>query len=262
MMRPTGGAWSCTRPASSSRDRRHAPGRGDCATRARRRVCRCRSARVLGTRGRLRIMRSALGAPGRRASRRGADPRLRPAADVGRLHAERAPALAIARQAALGSALQAFMPGRRRNARARAGACRGVFSLAAAIERWRRGRRSAARRRMLRRAQLLSPPTGRLAASARWRRWPATPAPCPADGAPAQQSVRRLAERRHHASDLALALREGFLSVEHIKRYTTTGMATDQGKTSNLNALGSSPQRSTRPSPRSGSPLSACPTRR
>ncbi len=37
--------------------------------------------------------------------------------------------------------------------------------------------------------------------------------------------------------DLALAQREGFESVEHIKRYTTTGMATDQGKTSNLNAL-------------------------
>jgi sarcosine oxidase, subunit alpha len=38
--------------------------------------------------------------------------------------------------------------------------------------------------------------------------------------------------------DLALARREGFESIEHIKRYTTTGMATDQGKTSNLNALG------------------------
>ena len=37
--------------------------------------------------------------------------------------------------------------------------------------------------------------------------------------------------------DLALAQREGFESIEHIKRYTTTGMATDQGKTSNLNAL-------------------------
>ncbi|MGH8265414.1 MAG: 2Fe-2S iron-sulfur cluster-binding protein, partial [Steroidobacteraceae bacterium] len=39
------------------------------------------------------------------------------------------------------------------------------------------------------------------------------------------------------ADDLALAAREGFRSIEHIKRYTTTGMATDQGKTSNLNAL-------------------------
>jgi len=38
--------------------------------------------------------------------------------------------------------------------------------------------------------------------------------------------------------DLSLAVREGFRSIEHVKRYTTTGMATDQGKTSNLNALG------------------------
>jgi sarcosine oxidase subunit alpha len=38
-------------------------------------------------------------------------------------------------------------------------------------------------------------------------------------------------------SDLKLAVREGFRSIEHIKRYTTTGMATDQGKTSNINAL-------------------------
>ena len=42
------------------------------------------------------------------------------------------------------------------------------------------------------------------------------------------------------AKDLALAAREGFRSVEHVKRYTTTGMATDQGKTSNMNALGAS----------------------
>jgi sarcosine oxidase subunit alpha len=40
------------------------------------------------------------------------------------------------------------------------------------------------------------------------------------------------------AKDIALAVREGFRSIEHIKRYTTTGMATDQGKTSNVNALG------------------------
>jgi sarcosine oxidase subunit alpha len=39
------------------------------------------------------------------------------------------------------------------------------------------------------------------------------------------------------ARDIRLAVREGFKSVEHIKRYTTNGMATDQGKTSNLNAL-------------------------
>jgi sarcosine oxidase subunit alpha len=39
------------------------------------------------------------------------------------------------------------------------------------------------------------------------------------------------------AKDVAQALREGFVSVEHVKRYTTCGMATDQGKTSNINAL-------------------------
>ena len=38
-------------------------------------------------------------------------------------------------------------------------------------------------------------------------------------------------------SDVDLAHREGFRSVEHVKRYTTLGMATDQGKTSNLSAL-------------------------
>ena len=37
--------------------------------------------------------------------------------------------------------------------------------------------------------------------------------------------------------DLLLARQEGFTAVEHLKRYTTLGMATDQGKTSNLNAL-------------------------
>jgi sarcosine oxidase subunit alpha len=38
--------------------------------------------------------------------------------------------------------------------------------------------------------------------------------------------------------DIELAAREGFRSVEHVKRYTTLGMATDQGKTSNVNAIG------------------------
>ena len=40
------------------------------------------------------------------------------------------------------------------------------------------------------------------------------------------------------AKDIKTALSEGFQSIEHVKRYTTNGMATDQGKTSNVNALG------------------------
>jgi sarcosine oxidase, subunit alpha len=37
--------------------------------------------------------------------------------------------------------------------------------------------------------------------------------------------------------DVGLAAQENYRSVEHLKRYTTTGMGTDQGKTSNVNAL-------------------------
>lgn len=39
------------------------------------------------------------------------------------------------------------------------------------------------------------------------------------------------------SEDVALAAREGFRSVEHAKRYTTMGMATDQGKTANVTGL-------------------------
>jgi heterotetrameric sarcosine oxidase alpha subunit len=37
--------------------------------------------------------------------------------------------------------------------------------------------------------------------------------------------------------DLDLAVRENYRSIEHVKRYTTLGMGTDQGKTANLNGL-------------------------
>jgi len=39
------------------------------------------------------------------------------------------------------------------------------------------------------------------------------------------------------AADVVQSHREGFVSVEHLKRYTTLGMANDQGRTSNVNAL-------------------------
>ena len=37
--------------------------------------------------------------------------------------------------------------------------------------------------------------------------------------------------------DIQLSHQEGFVSVEHLKRYTTLGMATDQGKNSNVTGL-------------------------
>ncbi len=39
-------------------------------------------------------------------------------------------------------------------------------------------------------------------------------------------------------ADIGLAVRENFVSVEHVKRYTTAGMATDQGKSGNPNVIG------------------------
>ena len=40
------------------------------------------------------------------------------------------------------------------------------------------------------------------------------------------------------ASDIHLAIREGFESIEHVKRYTAMGFGTDQGKTGNINGMG------------------------
>jgi methylglutamate dehydrogenase subunit C len=41
-----------------------------------------------------------------------------------------------------------------------------------------------------------------------------------------------------HVGDLGIAQREGFRHIEHTKRYTTSGMATDQGKLGNVNTIG------------------------
>ena len=54
------------------------------------------------------------------------------------------------------------------------------------------------------------------------------------------------------AADLDLAWREGYRSVEHLKRYTTLGMATDQGKTSNLPGLARLAAAEGRPMPEVG----------
>jgi len=54
------------------------------------------------------------------------------------------------------------------------------------------------------------------------------------------------------AKDLRLAVREGMRSIEHVKRYTTNGMATDQGKMSNVNGLNIAADALGRPAPQVG----------
>ncbi len=57
--------------------------------------------------------------------------------------------------------------------------------------------------------------------------------------APSGDPSRQWVDFMHDVTvaDIELAVRENYVSVEHLKRYTTTGMSADQGKTSNLNAL-------------------------
>ena len=63
--------------------------------------------------------------------------------------------------------------------------------------------------------------------------------PCPAPDAALPDPKHSFIDFQNDvsAADVDLAWREGYRSVEHLKRYTTLGMATDQGKTSNMAAL-------------------------
>ena len=54
------------------------------------------------------------------------------------------------------------------------------------------------------------------------------------------------------AKDIRLAIQEGFESVEHVKRFTTNGMATDQGKLSNMHALAIAAETLGKPIPECG----------
>jgi sarcosine oxidase subunit alpha len=139
---------------------------------------------------------------------------------------------------------QTFLPGVPAERVRCAGACRGVFALEAALADGAATGAAAAR-------EATDPSrTGVRPAAALTRGAPGADASAtPADGEcgfagalpqPRGAHARAFVDWQNDVTtrDLALATREGFRSIEHIKRYTTTGMATDQGKTSNLNALG------------------------
>ncbi|MCM2453424.1 sarcosine oxidase subunit alpha [Agrobacterium vitis] len=60
-----------------------------------------------------------------------------------------------------------------------------------------------------------------------------------AEGAGPDDAVKAFIDFQHDvcAKDIRLAVREGMHSIEHIKRFTTNGMASDQGKLSNMHGL-------------------------
>jgi sarcosine oxidase, subunit alpha len=140
--------------------------------------------------------------------------------------------------------LEAFLPDTPAERVRCAGACRGVFGPERVLADGAAAGAAAAR-------EALDPArTGVRPAGALRRELPADIPDAGAAGAgdgsvgalprPAAARGRAFVDWQNDVTtkDLALALREGFRSIEHVKRYTTTGMATDQGKTSNLNALG------------------------
>ena len=128
----------------------------------------------------------------------------------------------------------AFVPGEARQAQFSAGGCNGTGVLAFALSEGREAGKAAAAACGFRKRGGTSLPKVDVAEEMPIRLiW----------AVPSRQPNRRL--DKHFvdfqndvtAADIALAAREGYRSVEHLKRYTTTGMGTDQGKTSNVNAL-------------------------
>jgi sarcosine oxidase, subunit alpha len=112
--------------------------------------------------------------------------------------------------------LAAFVPGASRQAERSAGACKGSFSLAAALA---EGFGDAA-----------VPACDAAPEEAPMR---------PLWAVPATGHRKRFVDLQNDVGvdDIALAKRENYSSVEHLKRYTALGMGTDQGKTSNVNGL-------------------------
>ncbi|MFN7103167.1 MAG: sarcosine oxidase subunit alpha family protein, partial [Pseudorhizobium sp.] len=75
-----------------------------------------------------------------------------------------------------------------------------------------------------------------------------------AEGAGADTTVKAFVDFQHDvtAKDIRLAVREGMHSIEHIKRFTTNGMASDQGKLSNMHGLAIAAEMLDRPLPKVG----------
>jgi len=75
-----------------------------------------------------------------------------------------------------------------------------------------------------------------------------------AEGAGPDTTVKAFVDFQHDvtAKDIRLAVREGMHSIEHIKRFTTNGMASDQGKLSNMHGLAIAAEMLDRPIPKVG----------
>lgn len=125
--------------------------------------------------------------------------------------------------------LQAFVPGGDLAHFRTAGACRGNFGIVAAVtDGLTAGTAAAGACGHTRLAPLLSAEDGHLSE-------PAESAPFPGT----VKEKRTFVDFQNDVTvgDIRLAAQEGYEAPEHLKRYTTLGMGTDQGKLGNLNGL-------------------------
>jgi sarcosine oxidase, subunit alpha len=183
------------------------------------------AATVLGTHGNLRISAVQL------ATHAGTQSRQTIACDVLLMSGGYTPCVHLFSQSRgklqWSEPLKAFLPGRSAESERSAGACRGIYGLEEVMADG-----------MLAGAQAVdaTETAPALQVTTLERRHDSWLGELPGESHAAGKSF---VDWQHDVTtkDLKLATREGFHSVEHVKRYTTTGMATDQGKTSNLNAM-------------------------
>ena len=130
--------------------------------------------------------------------------------------------------------IAAFVPGESRQAERSAGAARGAYGLAECLAEGAEAGAAAAEAAGMGTGAGLVPPAP---SADEWREAPnlalwTVPLP---EG----RRAKRFVDLQNDVTvdDVALAAREGYDSVEHLKRYTTLGMGTDQGRTSNVNGL-------------------------
>ena len=124
-----------------------------------------------------------------------------------------------------------FVPGAGVQAEGSAGACNGAFGLRDALEQgWRAGSEAC-------RALGFAAPSGSVPECSEDP--PLDIEPC-WEIPPVRPRAKAFVDLQNDvtANDIRLAEQEGFRSVEHVKRYTTAGMGTDQGKLGNVNAIG------------------------
>ena len=125
-----------------------------------------------------------------------------------------------------------FLPGPPAQAETAAGACRGTFRLDACVRDGAQAGREAALAAGFRDVGVISAPEtdeeGGTDSDSAWTVHSRRPRP--------RHAFVDL-QNDTTASDLELAVREGFESIEHIKRYTLLGFGTDQGKTGNVTGM-------------------------